>query len=54
MPWRADCASDADFVLSRTVRVHGFFGAISMERLPVEVAIKENAEEFKRLKVRLE
>ncbi|KAJ5740744.1 hypothetical protein N7493_000616 [Penicillium malachiteum] len=46
--------SDAEFVLSRTVGVHGFFGASSMERLPVEIAIKENAEEFKRLKVRLE
>ncbi|KAJ5691289.1 hypothetical protein N7488_012024 [Penicillium malachiteum] len=46
--------ADAEFVLSRTVGVHGFFGASSMERLPVEIAIKENAEEFKRLKVRLE
>ncbi|KAJ5714099.1 uncharacterized protein N7483_011280 [Penicillium malachiteum] len=46
--------TDAKFVLSRTVGVHGFFGASSMERLPVEIAIKENAEQFKRLKVRLE
>ncbi|KAJ6103013.1 hypothetical protein N7486_005440 [Penicillium sp. IBT 16267x] len=46
--------SDAEYVLSRTVGVHGFFGASSMERLPVEIAIKENAMEFKRLKVRLE
>ncbi|CEJ58994.1 Putative TIM-barrel enzyme family protein [Penicillium brasilianum] len=46
--------SDAEYVLSRTKGVHGFFGASSMERLPVEVAIKENAEEFKRLRVRLE
>ncbi|KAJ5370387.1 uncharacterized protein N7496_006479 [Penicillium cataractarum] len=46
--------SDAEYVLSRTKGVHGFFGASSMERLPVEIAIKENAEEFKRLKVRLE
>lgn len=46
--------SDAEFVLSRTVGVHGFFGASSMERLPVEIAIKENAQEFKRLKVRLQ
>lgn len=45
---------DAEFVLSRTKGVHGFFGASSMERLPVEIAIKENAAEFKRLKVRLE
>lgn len=46
--------SDAEYVLSRTVGVHGFFGASSMERLPVEIAIKENAMEFKRLRVRLE
>ncbi|KAF7719357.1 TIM-barrel signal transduction protein [Penicillium ucsense] len=46
--------SDAEFVLSRTKGVHGFFGASSMERLPVEIAIKENAAEFKRLRVRLE
>ncbi|KAJ5281333.1 hypothetical protein N7478_006705 [Penicillium angulare] len=46
--------ADAEFILSRTVGVHGFFGASSMERLPVEIAIKENAEEFKRLKPRLE
>ncbi|RJE22778.1 TIM-barrel enzyme family protein [Aspergillus sclerotialis] len=42
---------DAEYVLSRTEGVHGFFGASSMERLPVEVAIMENAKEFKRLKV---
>ena len=43
--------ADAEFVLSRTKGVHGFFGASSMERLPVEVAIQENAEQFKRLRV---
>lgn len=42
---------DAEYVLSRTKGVHGFFGASSMERLPVEVAIKKNAEEFKQLKI---
>ncbi|EAW07825.1 TIM-barrel enzyme family protein [Aspergillus clavatus NRRL 1] len=42
---------DAEYVLSRTHGVHGFFGASSMERLPVELAIQENAEAFKRLKV---
>ncbi|KAJ5946579.1 hypothetical protein N7454_003418 [Penicillium verhagenii] len=46
--------SDAEYVLSRTVGVHGFFGASSMERLPVERAIEENAKQFKRLRVRLE
>lgn len=42
---------DAEYVLNRTKEVHGFFGASSMERLPVEVAIKKNAEEFKQLKI---
>ncbi|PWY81917.1 hypothetical protein BO70DRAFT_362348, partial [Aspergillus heteromorphus CBS 117.55] len=42
---------DAGYVLKRTKGVHGFFGASSMERLPVEVAIEENARAFKELKV---
>lgn len=42
---------DAEYVLNRTTGVHGFFGASSMERLPVEVAIKENARAFKNLKI---
>lgn len=42
---------DAEYVLNRTKGVHGFFGASSMERLPVEIAIKENAQTFKNLKL---
>lgn len=42
---------DAEYVLNRTTGVHGFFGASSMERLPVEIAIKENAQAFKNLKI---
>ncbi|PWY83188.1 hypothetical protein BO94DRAFT_519833 [Aspergillus sclerotioniger CBS 115572] len=42
---------DAAFVLKRTKGVHGFFGASSMERLPVEKAIEENARLFKGIKV---
>ncbi|PYI03268.1 hypothetical protein BO78DRAFT_472037 [Aspergillus sclerotiicarbonarius CBS 121057] len=38
---------DAAYVLKRTRGVHGFFGASSMERLPVEKAIEENARLFK-------
>ena len=41
--------SDAQYVLGKTKGVHGFFGASSMERLPVEQAIAENAREFKRI-----
>ena len=43
---------DAEFVLSRTKGVHGFFGASSMERLPVEVAITNTTKDFKALKIR--
>lgn len=38
---------DAEFVLQRTEGVHGFYGASSMERLPVEVAITQQIKEFK-------
>ncbi|OAX83673.1 hypothetical protein ACJ72_01962 [Emergomyces africanus] len=43
---------DAEYVLTRTQGIHGFYGASSMERLPVEIAIKQNAESFKKLKIR--
>lgn len=43
---------DAQYVLSRTQGVVGFFGASSMERLPTEVAITENARRFKQLQRR--
>ncbi|KAL2371165.1 TIM-barrel enzyme family protein [Blastomyces gilchristii SLH14081] len=42
---------DAKYVLTRTKGVHGFYGASSMERLPVEIAIRQNAESFKKLKI---
>jgi len=38
---------DADYVLKRTKNCHGFYGASSMERLPVETALKEQTERFK-------
>ncbi|KAK5071856.1 hypothetical protein LTS08_001048 [Lithohypha guttulata] len=41
---------DAQYVLSRTKGVHGFFGASSMERLPVELAITNITRDFKGLK----
>ena len=43
---------DAAYVLARTKGVHGFYGASSMERLPTEVAITENAKLFKKLRLR--
>jgi predicted TIM-barrel enzyme len=42
---------DAQYVLSRTTGVAGFFGASSMERLPVERAMVENMRRFKDLRV---
>jgi len=41
---------DAQFVLSKTKGIHGFFGASSMERLPVELAITNITKDFKSLK----
>jgi predicted TIM-barrel enzyme len=43
---------DAAYVLARTKGLHGFYGASSMERLPTEVAITENARVFKTLRLR--
>ncbi|KAI0443272.1 TIM-barrel-protein domain-containing protein [Xylaria telfairii] len=40
---------DAEYVLSRTKGVHGFFGASSMERIPVETAITNNTKAFKEI-----
>ena len=40
-------AQDAAYVLARTTNVHGFYGASSAERLPVEVAITEQMRKFK-------
>lgn len=42
---------DARFVLERVKGLHGFFGASSMERLPVEDAIKGVTAEFKTIAV---
>jgi predicted TIM-barrel enzyme len=44
---------DAEYVLTRTKNVAGFYGASSMERLPTEVAITENAKRFKQVKRRV-
>jgi predicted TIM-barrel enzyme len=41
---------DAKYVLERTKGVHGFYGASSMERLPVEEAITNITKSFKSLK----
>jgi predicted TIM-barrel enzyme len=43
---------DAEYVLHRTKGVHGFYGASSMERLPVEKAITETMQSYKSIKLR--
>jgi predicted TIM-barrel enzyme len=40
---------DAAFVLDNTERCHGFYGASSMERLPVEEALTERTQAFKNI-----
>jgi predicted TIM-barrel enzyme len=41
---------DAQYVLSKTNGVVGFYGASSMERLPTEIAIQQQTEAFKQMK----
>jgi predicted TIM-barrel enzyme len=41
---------DARYVLDRAPNCHGFYGASSIERLPVEMAIKAQVQAFKSLK----
>jgi predicted TIM-barrel enzyme len=43
---------DARFILSRARACHGFYGASSMERLPVETAIARQVQDFKALLLR--
>jgi predicted TIM-barrel enzyme len=38
---------DAEFMLRSCAHCHGFYGASSMERLPVEIALTEQARKFK-------
>ncbi|VAI85741.1 unnamed protein product [Triticum turgidum subsp. durum] len=43
---------EAEFILKNTNRVHGFYGASSMERLPVEQAITNTMKEYKRMSLK--
>jgi predicted TIM-barrel enzyme len=43
---------DAGYILARCQHCHGFYGASSMERLPVETAIKGQVERFRALPLR--
>ncbi|KAE8655074.1 Tm-1^GCR26 protein [Hibiscus syriacus] len=44
--------SEAEFILKRTQGVHGFYGASSMERLPVEQAITDTVQKYKSISVK--
>ena len=41
--------ADAQFILDACRHCHGFYGASSMERLPVEIALTERTREFRAL-----
>jgi predicted TIM-barrel enzyme len=43
---------DAEFILQRCRNCHGFYGASSMERLPVEAALTEQTRSFKQIGMR--
>lgn len=52
MSWGPIAApEDAEFILSRVKGLHGFYGASSMERLPVEEAITRVAARFKNISI---
>ncbi len=42
---------DAAYILGNTDNCHGFYGASSMERLPVETALVEQTRKFKDIKI---
>jgi predicted TIM-barrel enzyme len=42
--------ADVEYVLKNTAGVHGFYGAFSMERIPTEIALKEQVERFKAIR----
>jgi predicted TIM-barrel enzyme len=41
---------DAAFILANCRNCHGFYGASSMERLPVEIALTEQTRKFKSIR----
>lgn len=43
--------SEAEFILKSTKGVHGFYGASSMERLPVEQAITSTVQQYKLISI---
>lgn len=43
---------EAEFVLKRTKGVHGFYGASSLEMLPIEQTIKNTVEQYKAIHIK--
>ncbi|KAK6924403.1 UPF0261 domain [Dillenia turbinata] len=43
---------EAEFILTRTNGVHGFYGASSLERLPVEQAITSTVQQYKSISIK--
>jgi predicted TIM-barrel enzyme len=41
---------NADYILKHAKNCHGFYGASSMERLPIEIALTEQTRKFKSIK----
>jgi predicted TIM-barrel enzyme len=44
--------ADADFIMKNTRNCHGFYGASSIERLPVEQALTDQVRKFKAIGAR--
>lgn len=42
---------EAEYVLKKTKGVHGFYGASSLERLPVEQAITATVKQYKAISI---
>jgi predicted TIM-barrel enzyme len=42
--------ADAQYILDRVPAIHGFYGASSMERLPTEIALKKQVEQFTQIR----
>lgn len=42
---------EAEFILKNTKGVHGFYGASSVERLPVEQAITSTVQQYKSISI---
>ena len=45
--------ADAEYILQNTQNCHGFYGASSMERLPVEAALTAQTRAFKAIRGRI-